>query len=461
MSDVIVTDTNGDGTGDAILSFPGGESITLVGLSVGEVSDPSQLEAMGIPADTLHSDISQMIYLGNFAELDTDEATNGYEGSTAPIIGTTLSGASAQDNVVTFSYDDVDGDGRFEANHRSPGENLTVGGVSSPIDEIVMATVQLTYLDGTTLNTSVIGYQLENGDFYLSDFIDHIEGQSVTSLEVLAISDTGDLGALSGFMNGGSYDLDAFTFVDPLDHVVEGTSGDDQIGASYTGDPDGDVVDGNDHSDGSNRDEIQAGAGNDTVYAGDGDDTVYGGDGADSITGDDGADEIYGGAGNDTIRVGSGDNLAHGGDDNDTLVGSTGSDTLYGDAGNDFIAGSQGNDSIDGGAGDDSVAGSTGHDTVRGGEGDDTVTGYSDNDLLFGDAGHDILKGGDGEDTLTGGSGNDTLDGGLDGDVAVFSGAWADYTITEADGVYTVTDNRPNSPDGTDTVTNVELFRFS
>ena len=58
------------------------------------------------------------------------------------------------------------------------------------------------------------------------------------------------------------------------------------------------------------------------------------------------------------------------------------------------------------------------------------------------------FKGGFGDDELTGGAGDDTLDGGelrqrlLDGgdgtDRAVFAGNWTDYTITVADGVYTV-----------------------
>ena len=46
-SDVTVTD---DGSGNAILSFPGGEQITLIGVSPSEVDSADELEAMGIPA---------------------------------------------------------------------------------------------------------------------------------------------------------------------------------------------------------------------------------------------------------------------------------------------------------------------------------------------------------------------------------------------------------------------------
>ncbi len=50
VGDVTVSDTLGDGTGDAVLSFPGGVALTLVGVLASEVSSAAQLQAMGIPA---------------------------------------------------------------------------------------------------------------------------------------------------------------------------------------------------------------------------------------------------------------------------------------------------------------------------------------------------------------------------------------------------------------------------
>jgi len=47
--DVTVSDTVGDGSGDAILSFPNGETITLVGVSTTLVDSAPKLYAMGIP----------------------------------------------------------------------------------------------------------------------------------------------------------------------------------------------------------------------------------------------------------------------------------------------------------------------------------------------------------------------------------------------------------------------------
>ncbi|MEM8783495.1 MAG: putative Ig domain-containing protein, partial [Planctomycetota bacterium] len=66
-----------------------------------------------------------------------------------------------------------------------------------------------------------------------------------------------------------------------------------------------------------------------------------------------------------------------------------------------------------------------------------------------------------GRDTLTGGGGDDTIDGGLDTDTAIFTGDAADYTITKnPDGTFTVADSVADR-DGTDTLTDVERFRFA
>ena len=66
------------------------------------------------------------------------------------------------------------------------------------------------------------------------------------------------------------------------DGTVEGTGGSDTIDVAYTGDPEGDRVDGSDGLD----DVIEAGAGDDTVIAGFGDDSIEGGAGNDTIYGD-------------------------------------------------------------------------------------------------------------------------------------------------------------------------------
>ena len=80
----------------------------------------------------------------------------------------------------------------------------------------------------------------------------------------------------------------------PKNGVVEGTSGDDELG-QFDFDADGDWIDNGDAIGESDADSVRSGAGNDTIWANDGDDTVHGE------------------AGDDQIYVGQGDNIAFGG----------------------------------------------------------------------------------------------------------------------------------------------------
>src|SRR6056297_1974645 len=135
-------------------------------------------------------------------------------------------------------------------------------------------------------------------------------------------------------------------------YVVDGTAGDDSIGAGYS-DAQDDTRDGAD----GDSDLIDAGAGNDFVSAGAGNDTVFGGDGADEVFGDIGDDVLYGGSGNDTLWGGAGTDDLQGGPENDLLFGGAGNDTLSGDAGEDTLRGGDGDDQLFGGAGNDLLEG--------------------------------------------------------------------------------------------------------
>ena len=98
---------------------------------------------------------------------------------------------------------------------------------------------------------------------------------------------------------------------------------------------------------------------------------------------------------------------------------------------------------------------------IVGSDVDDSLTGGSGADSLNGAYGNDSLNGGGGSDTLVGGQGDDTLDGGNGADTAVFFGSLASYLITTSGGVTIVQDLRSGSPDGTDTLTNVEHLAFA
>jgi len=80
-------------------------------------------------------------------------------------------------------------------------------------------------------------------------------------------------------------------------------------------------------------------------------------------------------------------------------------------------------------------------ENIIGSEGDDQFTGNTANNQITGNGGDDTINGGDGNDTV------------------IFSGRYADYTISGTSTI-TVVDGTSDR-DGTDTLTNVEFLQFS
>ena len=83
--------------------------------------------------------------------------------------------------------------------------------------------------------------------------------------------------------------------------------------------------------------------------------------------------------------------------------------------------------------------------------GSDIVWGTEFNDYLNPANGNDEIKGFGGDDSIVGGAGRDKV---------VFRGTLDDYTINSHDNSFTILDNRIQSPDGKDTVSDVEIFEF-
>lgn len=209
---------------------------------------------------------------------------------------------------------------------------------------------------------------------------------------------------------------------------------------------------------GDNGNNILRGTGSiDRILGLGGNDRLIGNGGNDTLLGGSGNDFIFGLFGNDLLRGGTGNDYMRGGDGNDFLLGEDGNDKLFGDAGNDRAYGGDGVDRISGGDGTDILLGQGGVDIMDGGDGTDRLEGGDDGDRLSGKAGDDRLFGDAGDDVLIGGTGNDLIDGGAgSADRAIFSGDFADYTITETASGFTLV-----GPDGTDTVTGVEFFTFA
>ncbi len=94
--------------------------------------------------------------------------------------------------------------------------------------------------------------------------------------------------------------------------------------------------------------------------------------------------------------------------------------------------------------------------------GDDTVYAASGDDIVIAGLGNDLVYAGDGNDEIEGGGGNDDIDGGNGVDTVDFVGNHSDYsTNLSIDGLsVTISDNKTNSPEGLDTLKNVEYAKF-
>ncbi|WP_306154224.1 choice-of-anchor L domain-containing protein [Roseovarius sp. MMSF_3281] len=418
--DVTVTDTNGDGTGDAILQFPNGESITLIGVLASEVSDPAALEAMGIPAPdyivegSASGDVINSAYTGD-PKGDRVDAVDNLTGDNDDSI---LAGAGNDTISAGFGNDSIDAG---TGNDRVFGEDGNDTVLAGDGDDTVFGEDGNDNLSGGADNDSMLG---GTGDDIL-------------------LGETGN-------------------------DTLRGEAGNDTIIGG----------DGDDSAHGGNGDDsMSGGAGDDELHGWYGNDTIDGGAGNDYIDADLGEDLASGGDGNDTIMGGYSV-------EGDTLQGEAGNDSIDGQAGNDLIEGGTGDDTLLGSTGDDTftLTDSFGNDTITGGETDETAgdrldattvtadttldltagiasdpesgtlsdgtstAGFSEienialgkgNDSVIGSSGDDTVSTGAGADTVDGGAGNDTFDIGAgdgDDDTVVLEDGDGDDTVSGFEG---------------------------
>lgn len=159
---------------------------------------------------TVVTNTGKVIFLGNFSQFDTNETNSDYEDASA-LVGTTLSGFAANANIVDAIYDDTNDNGAISSDHFS-GSTDTLNG--SIIDVAMLVSVEILLDGGSTISRSVVGYQTQDGDVYLTDLFDRIpEGTRMQSLEVTGVSQTGDSSPVSGHQTSGNYYMDDIGFV--------------------------------------------------------------------------------------------------------------------------------------------------------------------------------------------------------------------------------------------------------
>ncbi|QGX99015.1 hypothetical protein EI983_12345 [Roseovarius faecimaris] len=404
--DVTVTD---DGSGNAVLTFPGGETITLIGVAPSEVDTAFELESIGIPRipdyiveGTTGADTINAGYLGDPEGDRIDAADN-------------LAGTN-DDLVQAFGGNDVvDAGAGNDTVEAGTGNDTVYGGAGN--DSLLGGDGDDSFFgaDGADTLFGGDGHDtLDGDDVFATGGADLILGEGGNDQII------GDVG--NDTLDGGTGN--DTIFAGAQDDWVKGEEGDDEL----YGEAGNDSING-----GIGNDRAFGGTGNDSILGGDGNDTLDGQDGSDIVEGNAGADSLSGGGGDDTVSGGVGDDWVTGSTGNDLVQGGDGNDSVYGGVGNDILQGDAGNDSMEGWLGDDSLYGGTGNDYMDGADGADLLEGGDGHDTLLGgnDTGADTLIGGAGNDDLRAGDGGDLLDGGT-GDDSMFGGGGDDtFTLND------------------------------
>ena len=258
------------------------------------------------------------VYTLDFENLAAgDIVNNQYEGQ-----GVTISSAANNPAMVFDTDNPTGGDGDLATNNL--GNVLIVsedGDSSDPDDNAGGGSICFTFDEPTDVKNLTVLDNEEGGYVKFWDVDGNYLGKcylpkTADNGQALAELNMDDVGFMqvtlcgSGAIDNITYDSPIFT--DPEgDGYVEGTAGNDVIDATYTGDPDGDMIDAGDAilpGEGPQDDIVLAGSGHDTVLAGEGDDDVYAGTGDDYVEGGDGNDlllgdaDLPGGAGQETLR---------------------------------------------------------------------------------------------------------------------------------------------------------------
>jgi Ca2+-binding RTX toxin-like protein len=260
-NDVTVTD---DGFGNALLTFPNGETIVLDGISSIDTDNPFYLNAIGIPMP---------------------------DG--------TVSG-TAGDDLIDGSYmGDPDGD-------LVDNDDAIIPGHSVNDDLIEAGAGNDTILSADGNDTIFAG----SGNDIIDGGAGNDEMDGGLGSDTFIISDGFGTDTITAGEDTVNYDVDV---------IDAGTMTADTT-LNFTGPEAGTLSDGTNTSTFSEVELFALGSGDDTVIGGAGNELVYAGAGNDTMTGGMGADTFYGGSGNDDIAFSEGDNISGGsGDDIFTL----------------------------------------------------------------------------------------------------------------------------------------------
>ncbi|WP_172975686.1 Hint domain-containing protein [Roseivivax sp. THAF40] len=143
-----------------------------------------------------------MIFLGNFADVDTDETDADAE-SANTLLGTYDAFSDLQ--LVEVTNEDVDNDGAIRDDEFGTGDFVTYtrDGTNyvAKSDTTMDMWVRITDEQGNVSDIEVAGIQMDNGDFFITDLFNAgtLDNLTIRSVEVYSIPDTNFAGYTSTY----------------------------------------------------------------------------------------------------------------------------------------------------------------------------------------------------------------------------------------------------------------------
>lgn len=429
VHDVVISTVNGH----AVLAFPDGTSVTMIGVTPPATDQLAWLEALGVPTGgPVDGDATGEAMGPGYVDAEGDQI-DGSDGVNDVIFGNggadTIQAGLGQDLVYGGADDDeIHGGDGADTLYGDAGNDTLIGGAGN--DLMFGGDGADTFVVDSNDGTDTITGGEGGADFDLLDATGVSDAVSVgfTGDEAGTLSTTGTTVTFS-----------------QIEGVALG-AGDDTVDGSVT--TQGFLADG--------------GAGNDGLTGGSGDDTLIGGAGNDTLIGGQGADSMVGGDGDDWFVLADdfGDDTIIGGETGEVNEDWVDARQITADTVLHFTSSESGT-LTDGtstmnfaeierfglGTGNDVVDGTAALDGVR-------VHSGSGDDTLLGGVGNDTFIGGGGADLFDGGGGNDFLDMGtlgLHGDGASdtivlkngYGQAWVanfEAPVANGDGTYTGVD---------------------
>lgn len=152
-----------------------------------------------------------MVYLGNFADMDTNESSSSIESDT-PVIGTHGSaGDPLWSHVVDVDTDSTDGDNIIDTDNGATTDRMSYdlgsGLQTASIDSAGTFNALVTFTDGTSATGSVGLIQDDLGNVFLGDLASGIDvtSKATESVEILNEINTNYTGVNQSTFSGGTF----------------------------------------------------------------------------------------------------------------------------------------------------------------------------------------------------------------------------------------------------------------